>query len=181
MFSLTLSKFADKIFPQVISRIFFPAALSDKLNSEQSHLIKAQKQIKECGVRINDLEEELEAERTFRLRAEQVRADSARELQDLQQRLEEAGGVTAAQIEINKKREAELLKLKKEAEQSAIHREAALATLRKKHNEAVTELEQQIEASNHARQRLRDFDTNLCVLLNFAKESITELIIRKIG
>ena len=75
----------------------------------------------------------------------------------MQQRLEEAGGVTAAQMEINKKREADLLKLKKEAEQSAIHREAALASMRKKHNEAVTELEQQIEAANHARQRLRDY------------------------
>ena len=108
-------------------------------------------------VRINDLEEELEAERSFRLRAEQLRTDSARELQELQERLEEAGGVTAAQIEINKKREAELLKLKKEAEQSVINREAALAQMRKKHNEAVTELEQQIEGANHARQRLGDF------------------------
>ena len=105
------------------------------------------------------MEEELESERNFRLRAEQLRADSARELQELQERLEEAGGITAAHIEINKKRENELLKHKKEAEQSTINREAALANLRRKHNEAITELEQQIEAANHARQRLRDFDT----------------------
>ena len=109
------------------------------------------------------MEEELEAERTFRLRAEQLRTESARELQELQERLEEAGGLTAAQIEINKKRESELLKLKKEAEQSVIQREAALAQMRKKHNEAVTELEQQIETANHARQRLRDFIFNSSV------------------
>ena len=44
-------------------------------------------------------------------------------------------------------------KLKKEAEEATIHREAAIAAMRKKHNEAMAELEQQIEASGHARQR----------------------------
>ena len=56
-------------------------------------------------------------------------------------------------MESTKRREVELSKLKKEAEEAAINREAAIAQLRKKHNEANAELEQQIEASNHARQR----------------------------
>ena len=68
-------------------------------------------------------------------------------------------------MESTKRREVELSKLKKEAEEAAIYREAAIAQLRKKHNEANAELEQQIEASNHARQRwewLRDYLYNLC-------------------
>ena len=104
-------------------------------------------------VRINDLEEELDSERNFRLKAEQNRVEVTKELHDLQERLEEAGGATAVQIELNKKREAELIKLKREAEESAIHREAALANLRKRHAEAMLDMEQQIEAANHARQR----------------------------
>ena len=56
-------------------------------------------------------------------------------------------------MESTKRREVELSKLKKEAEEASINREAAIAQLRKKHNEANAELEQQIEASNHARQR----------------------------
>ena len=48
--------------------------MADKLGSEQAGLLKANKQIKECGVRIDDLEEELEAERGFRTRAEQQRS-----------------------------------------------------------------------------------------------------------
>lgn len=56
-------------------------------------------------------------------------------------------------MESTKRREVELSKLKKEAEEAAINREAAIAAMRKKHNEANAELEQQIEASNHARQR----------------------------
>ena len=104
-------------------------------------------------VRISDLEEELEGERNFRLKAEQQRSEAAKELQELQDRLDEAGGATAAQLELNKKREAELHKLKREAEEAIIQREAALASLRKKHNDAIADMEQQIEATNHARQK----------------------------
>ena len=48
---------------------------------------------------------------------------------------------------------AELSKLKREAEEATIHREAAISSIRKKHNEALAEMEQQIEASNFARQK----------------------------
>ena len=99
------------------------------------------------------MEEELESERHFRVKAEQQRIETTNELHDLQERLEEAGGATAVQMELNKKREAELMKLKREAEEAAIHREAALANLRKRHAEAINDLEQQIEAANHARQK----------------------------
>ena len=38
-------------------------------------------------------------------RFEKQRADLSRELEEISERLEEAGGATAAQIEMNKKRE----------------------------------------------------------------------------
>ena len=41
----------------------------------------------------------------------------ARELEELGERLDEAGGATAAQIELNKKREAELAKLRRDIEE----------------------------------------------------------------
>ncbi len=74
-------------------------------------------------------------------------------MQELHDRLEEAGGATAAQMELNRKREIELAKMKKEAEEAAIAREAALAQMRKKHGEAVTEMEEQMEIANRARQK----------------------------
>lgn len=70
---------------------------------------KNQKQIKELQARIEELEEEVEAERQSRAKAEKQRADLARELEELGERLEEAGGATSAQIELNKKREAEVI------------------------------------------------------------------------
>ena len=41
----------------------------------------------------------------------------ARELEELSERLEEAGGATAAQIELNKKRETEIAKLRRDIEE----------------------------------------------------------------
>ncbi|KAL0154264.1 hypothetical protein M9458_050377 [Cirrhinus mrigala] len=57
--------------------------------------------------RIEEVEEEIEAERAAHTKAEKQRADLSRELEEISERLEEAGGATAAQIEMNKKREAE--------------------------------------------------------------------------
>merc|ERR1719348_1701186 len=83
------------------------SVLSSKLGDEQGVVLKQQKGIKEYQGRVEELEEELEAERQVRANAERQRSDMARELEDLSERLDEAGGATAAQIELNKKREAE--------------------------------------------------------------------------
>merc|ERR1712083_308183 len=56
------------------------AALSSKLDDEQSLVSKIQKSIKETQARVEELEEELEAERQARAKAERQRSDLAREL-----------------------------------------------------------------------------------------------------
>ena len=76
-------------------------ALSAKLEDEQSLVSKVQKAIKETQARVEELEEELEAERQARAKAERQRSDLARELDQLGERLNEAGGATAAQLELN--------------------------------------------------------------------------------
>ncbi|OCT68528.1 hypothetical protein XELAEV_180398312mg, partial [Xenopus laevis] len=67
--------------------------------------------------RIEELEEEIEAERAARAKVEKQRADLSRELEEISERLEEAGGATSAQIEMNKKREAEFQKLRRDLEE----------------------------------------------------------------
>jgi len=129
------------------------ASLSAKLEDEQSLVAKLQKQIKELQSRIEELEEELEAERQARAKAEKQRADLARELEELGERLEEAGGATSAQIELNKKREAELSKLRRDLEESNIQHESTLANLRKKHNDAVSEMSEQIDQLNKLKSK----------------------------
>ncbi|XP_064072725.1 myosin heavy chain, muscle isoform X31 [Vanessa tameamea] len=124
------------------------SSLTAKLEDEQSLVSKVQKQIKELQARIEELEEEVESERQARAKAEKQRADLARELEELGERLEEAGGATSAQIELNKKREAELSKLRRDLEEANIQHESTLANLRKKHNDAVAEMGEQLDQLN---------------------------------
>lgn len=68
-----------------------------------------------------------------------------RELEDIGERLQEAGGATAAQIELNKKREAEVGKMRKDLEATLIQNEAVLAGLKKRQQDAVAEMTEQTE------------------------------------
>lgn len=52
--------------------------------------------------RAEELEEALEAERAYRTKAERQRNEMARELEELGEKLEEAGGASAAQIALNR-------------------------------------------------------------------------------
>lgn len=51
--------------------------------------------------RIDDYEEELETERNNRSKVEKQRAELSHEMDDLAERLDEAGGATAAQIDVS--------------------------------------------------------------------------------
>merc|ERR1711997_399909 len=72
----------------------------------------------------------------------------ARDIEDLGQKLEDAGNNTSTQIELNKKREAELFKLKAELDESNIAHEGTLAALRQKHNNNMAEMGEQIDGLN---------------------------------
>ncbi|KAI1720615.1 myosin head (motor domain) domain-containing protein [Ditylenchus destructor] len=120
-------------------------SISSRLEDEQSLVGKLQRQIKELQARISELEEELDAERQSRSKSDRSRAEIQRELEELSERLDEAGGTTAAQMEINKKREAELAKLRRDLEENNLNHETQLGALRKKHNDAVAELTDQLE------------------------------------
>merc|ERR1712223_2335533 len=121
------------------------SAFNAKLEDEQSLVSKIQKAIKENQGRVEELEEELEAERQARAKAERQRSDLARELESLGERLYEAGGATAAQLELNKKRESEVQKLRKDLDEANIQHEAVLMNLKKKHQDAVAEMSEQID------------------------------------
>jgi len=128
--------------------------LRSKLDDEQHVVGKVQKSIKELQGRVEELEEELEAERQARAKAERQRSDIARELESLGERLVEAGGATSAQIELNKKREAEVSKLRKDLEECHIQQEATLVGLKRKHQDAVGEMNEQIETLNKMKAKI---------------------------
>ncbi|XP_072501186.1 myosin-4-like [Notamacropus eugenii] len=128
--------------------------LQSKIEDEQAVEIQLQKRIKELQARTEELEEEIEAERASRAKAEKQRSDLSRELEEISERLEEAGGVTSAQVELNKKREAEFQKMRRDLEEATLQHEATAATLRKKHADSVAELGEQIDNLQRVKQKL---------------------------
>merc|ERR1712106_697032 len=120
--------------------------LSAKLDDEQSLVAKAQKNIKELQGRVEASEEELEAERQARAQAERQRSDLSREIDQFGSRLDEAGGATVAQVELNKKRESEIVKLRKDVEEANISSESVLSNMKRKQGDAVLEMTEQIDA-----------------------------------
>merc|ERR1712183_840382 len=96
------------------------SSMSAKIEDEQTLGGKYGKQIKELQSRLEELDEELTIERQNRAKAEKNRSALSRDIEDLAEKLEDAGNNTATQVELNKKREAELLKLKSDLEESNI-------------------------------------------------------------
>nr|NP_001305944.1 myosin, heavy chain 1F, skeletal muscle (similar to human myosin, heavy chain 1, skeletal muscle, adult) [Gallus gallus]BAA89233.1 skeletal myosin heavy chain [Gallus gallus] len=128
--------------------------IQSKIEDEQALGMQLQKKIKELQARTEELEEEIEAERTSRAKAEKHRADLSRELEEISERLEEAGGATAAQIDMNKKREAEFQKMRRDLEEATLQHEATAAALRKKHADSTAELGEQIDNLQRVKQKL---------------------------
>merc|ERR1711884_262017 len=135
--------------------------LGSKLDDEQQLVGKVQKSIKEVQSRVEELEEELEAERQARAKAERQRSDLARELESLGERLNEAGGATHAQVELNKKREAEVQKLRKDLEEANIQHESTLMGLKKKHQDAVSEMAEQIDQLSKMKAKIEKDKSSL--------------------
>ena len=124
------------------------AAISAKIEDEATLGSKYNKQIKELQARLEELDEELAIERANRAKAEKSRAILKKDIEDLGSRLDEAGANTATQVELNKKREGELARLKGELEEMNIAHEGTLAALRQKHNNTMAELGEQIDNLN---------------------------------
>lgn len=66
----------------------------------------------------------------------------------MSERLEEAGGATSAQIELNKRREAEMAKLRRDLEEANIQHEQSMSALRKKNNDSIAELSENLDQLN---------------------------------
>jgi len=124
------------------------SALSAKIDDEATLAAKYAKQAKELMARIEELDEELNVERGNRAKAEKSRTMLKKDIEDISSRLEEAGSNTATQVELNKKREGELARLKSELEELNIAQEGTLAALRMKHNNTMSDLGEQIDSLN---------------------------------
>uniref|UniRef100_A0AAZ3S272 Myosin heavy chain 7 n=1 Tax=Oncorhynchus tshawytscha TaxID=74940 RepID=A0AAZ3S272_ONCTS len=161
------------------------------------HKIQLEAKSKELTERLED-EEEMNAELTAKKRkledecseikkdiddleltlakVEKQRADLARELEDISERLEEAGGATSVQIEMNKKRENEFLKLRRDLEEATLQHEATAATLRKKQADSVADLGEQIDNLQRVKQKLEKEKSELRLELDDVVSNMEHIV-----
>lgn len=71
----------------------------------------------------------------------------------MSERLEEAEGGAESQFNINRNRDVELLKLRKLLDDVHLESEETAHILKKKHQEIITDFQEQIEMLNKTRQR----------------------------
>ena len=90
---------------------------------------------------IRILEEDLESEQGLRRRVEREKHELQGQIIVLSERLTEAEGGAESQLDINRKREAEMAKLRKLLEDVHTESEQQIHILRKKHQEAMMELQ----------------------------------------
>lgn len=119
-------------------------------------------------------------ERTARAKAEKLRAELGRELEELSERLEEAGGATTAQVELNKKREAEFQKLRRDLEEATLQHEATAAALRKKHADGAAELAEQVDNLQRVKQKLEKEKSELRLELDDVASNLEQLLKAKV-
>merc|ERR1712001_290050 len=128
--------------------------LESTLGELESSLDKEKKSRATVEKQKRKLEEDLEAERQARAKAERQRSDLAREIDQLGERLDEASGATTAQVELNKKREAEVNKLRKDVEEANIQQESILGNLKRKQGDATAEMTEQIDALGKMKSKI---------------------------
>merc|ERR1712180_229478 len=150
-------------------------ALAAKLEDEQNIVAKLMKGIKEHQGRVEELEEELEAERQARAKAERQRCDLAKEFEELGERLDQASGATMAQIELNKKRENEINKLRKDYEEANIQQEAVMMSLKKKHQDAIQEMSEQIDQLSKMKSKIEKDKIKIQAEIGDARSAFDEI------
>merc|ERR1719402_1138120 len=125
-----------------------------KYEAEQWNTAKVGKFIKELQAKVEELEDEVKHENQARAKAENAKKKLEREYNDITDRLDEAGGATLAQADLYKKRDAELAKIKRDYEECNIQHEASVAAFRKKHNDSVAEMSDQIDHLTKLKQKI---------------------------
>nr|XP_020742587.1 myosin-14 [Odocoileus virginianus texanus] len=109
------------------------------------------KSLREAQAGLAEAQEDLEAERAARAKAEKQRRDLGEELEALRGELEDTLDSTNAQQELRSKREQEVTELKKALEEETRIHEVAVQELRQRHGQALGELAEQLEQARRSK------------------------------
>merc|ERR1719464_1639884 len=108
----------------------------------------------ESHLQIRVLQEDLESEMGLRRRIEHEKQQLQMQIISFSERLTEAESGSESQLEINRKREAEMAKLRKLLEDVHNESEQQIHTLRTKHQTSMMELQEQIERLSRDKEKV---------------------------
>jgi len=137
------------------------STLTNRLDDEQVITLKRNKQVKELHARLGELEDTLRVETTVRAKAEKLKQKLTREMEEATHSLDEASGITASHVDLNKRREEELANLRRTLQETNMQHEAVMHSLRKRHNDSVNELSDKIDHVNKNKMRAEKDRSNL--------------------
>merc|ERR1711962_178206 len=103
---------------------------------------------------IRILQEDLDSEMSMRRRIEHEKQNLQMQIISLSERLTEAESGSESQLDINRKREAEMAKLRKLLEDVHTESEMQIHQLRTKHQTAMMELQEQIERMSREKEKV---------------------------
>merc|ERR1712126_681652 len=103
---------------------------------------------------IRVLQEDLESEMSMRRKVEHEKQALQMQIISLSERLTEAESGSESQLDINRKREAEMAKLRKLLEDVHTESEQQIHTLRTKHQTSMMELQEQIERVSRDKEKV---------------------------
>ncbi|PIO76295.1 myosin tail [Teladorsagia circumcincta] len=129
-------------------------ALGVRIEDEQAMSNRLTRQSKENTARIIEIEDELEHERQSRAKADRARSELQRELDDLSERLDDQNHQMQAQIELNKKKDAEILKSRRDLDELNLSHEDQLGSLRKRNNDQVAQLTNQLDGLQKGKAKI---------------------------
>merc|ERR1712183_948632 len=125
---------------------------NDPIVITESHTVSAQRNALEDKIHL--LMEDIEYERELRQRVEREKADFSVQVIQLSERIEEVEAGADGQIEINRKRDAELAKLRKLLEDVHLEAEQTQHMLKKKHQEAIVDFQDQIDILTKSKHKV---------------------------
>merc|ERR1712142_220469 len=156
-------------------------SLAAKIDDEIFGKVRVSKQAKELIAKIDELGEDLKAEMLIKAKAEKGIQIMKRQLEETSDRLDEAGGATASQVEQNKKREGDLAKLRKDLEENALQHESALHQIRKKHNDSIHEMSEQVDYLHKMKARAEKDQDNIKNETDEARAQMDQIAKEKIN
>merc|ERR1739847_235346 len=116
-----------------------------KVDDELAAKGKALKSLREVEAQLNEVQEDLDAEKAARVKAEKSKRELNEELEALKNELLDSLDSTAAQQELRTAREKELAGLKKALEEETSNHENTIAEMRHKHTHEISGLNESLD------------------------------------